>query len=508
MGTLTISNSFLPTPDLKHFLESPGKIRLSPEARKRIIKSHQNLEALIAGGQKIYGVNTGFGKLSNVSIPEENQRKLQLNLVRSHSAGVGKPFDHGITRLTMVLKLMTLAKGYSGVRIEVADQLVQYINHDILPIVPRQGSVGASGDLAPLSHIALGLIGEGDVHFQERIMPAMVAIKEAGLSPIVLEAKEGLSLINGTQVSSSLGIKALVNGEMILKTADIIGAMSVEGSLASRNVFSGKLHRLKHHKGQQQAARNVWNFLKNSAIVDSHKNCDRIQDPYCLRCIPHVHGSSRELFKAAVEMIENETNSVSDNPLIFSQKDIRSGGHFHAEAIAQALDSLSISMSEMGSISERRIHYFMKGIEDKVPMFVASNPGLESGFMMAQVTAAALASENKTLAHPASVDTIPTSAGQEDFVSMAPWAGRKCLRIMNNVFQILAIELYVASTVITQFHNKLKPGDCSKKVIGLLKRNVNLKKGDHPLYGGMAAINDLIHSGKILTTVSKLITLV
>jgi len=507
MGTLSISSSFLDTLDLMSFLDSPGKVRLSPETRKRISKSHKHLKALLASGQKIYGVNTGFGKLSNVSIPENDQKKLQLNLVRSHSAGVGKPFDHGISRLTMILKLMTFAKGYSGVRIEVANQLVDFINHDILPIVPRQGSVGASGDLAPLSHIALGLIGEGNVHFQDRIMPAIVAIKEAGLTPLVLGAKEGLSLINGTQVSSALGIKALVNADIILKTADIVGAMSVEGSLASRNVFARKLHQLKNHKGQQQSAQNVWNFLKNSDIVKSHENCDKIQDPYSLRCIPHVHGSSRELFKAAKELVENEANSVSDNPLIFSDKEIRNSGHFHAEAIAQALDSLSIAMSEIGAISERRIHYFMKGIEDKVPMFVAQDPGLESGFMMAQVTAASLASENKTLAHPASVDSISTSAGQEDFVSMAPWAGRKCLRIMNNITQILAIELYVAATVISEFHSNLKPADCSKKVIRILRRHVRLSKGDHPLYDDMAIVNELIRSGKILKTVSNVIKL-
>ncbi len=507
MRTLSISNSFLHTSDLKSFLDVPGKVRLSPDVRKRISKSHRHLRMLLTGGQKIYGVNTGFGKLSQVSIPENDQKKLQLNLVRSHSAGVGKPFDHGITRLTMILKLMTLAKGYSGVRNEVAGQLVDFINHDILPIVPRQGSVGASGDLAPLSHIALGLIGEGDVHFQDRIMPAIVAIKGAGLKPLVLEAKEGLSLINGTQVSSSLGIKALVNAEIILKTADIAGAMSVEGGLASRNVFASKLHRLKNHKGQQQSAKNVWNFLKNSAIIESHEDCDKIQDPYSLRCIPHVHGSSRELFKTAREMVENEANSVSDNPLIFSDKEFISGGHFHAEAVAQALDTLSIAMSEIGAISERRIHYFMKGIEDKVPMFVAQNPGLESGFMMAQVTAASLASENKTLAHPASVDSIPTSAGHEDFVSMAPWAGRKCLRIMNNIFQILAIELYVAATVISEFHSNLKPADCSKKVINLLRKHVNLSKGDHPLYKDMGEVNELIRSGKILNTVSKIMKL-
>ncbi len=503
MGTLLISNSLLSTTDIKKFLVGPGKVRLSPDAENLISNSHKNLMSLIDRGEKIYGVNTGFGLLSQVSIPKDAQKKLQLNLVRSHAAGVGKPFDYGIVRVTMILKLVTFAKGYSGIRPEVADQLVQFINHDILPIVPRQGSVGASGDLAPLAHIALSMIGEGNVHFQERIMPAIVAIKEAGLKPLVLEAKEGLSLINGTHVSTALGLKALVEAETLLKTADIVGAMSVEGSLSSRNIFAAKIHRLKKHKGQQESAKNIWNFLKDSEIIASHENCEKIQDPYSIRCIPHVHGTSREIFRAMKSMIENEANSVSDNPLIFSDKEVRSTGHFHAEAVAQALDSLSIAMSEIGAISERRIHYFMKGIGDKVPLFAANNPGLESGFMIAQVTAAALASENKTLSHPASVDSIPTSAGQEDMVSMAPWAGRKCLRIIRNVTQILAIELYVASKVIAKFHGELNPSPCSKIILRLIKNKINLSEGDHSLYEDMATLNDLIQRGSILSTVSK-----
>ena len=507
MGTLTISKTFLHTEDLQSFLVAPGKVRLTPDTRQAIKKSHQNLVVLLASGIHIYGVNTGFGKLSKVSIPESDQKQLQLNLVRSHSAGVGKPFDSGITRLIMILKLMTFAQGYSGVRPAVVKQLIEFINHDILPVIPRKGSVGASGDLAPLAHLAMGLIGEGDVHFQDRIMPALVAIKEAGLNPLELEAKEGLAMINGTQVSAALGIKALLAADNILKTADISGAMSVEASLSSRNVFEAKIHKLKKHRGQIESAGNVWRLLEKSAIVDDHADCDRIQDPYSLRCIPHVHGASRELYKSAKDIVENEANSISDNPLIFSNKEIRSSGHFHAEAVAQALDILSISISEIGAISERRINYFMKGIDDKIPMFVAHDPGLESGFMLAQVTAAALASENKTLAHPASVDSISTSAGQEDLVSMAPWAGRKCLRIIENVTQILAIELYVAATATAEFHKGLQPGVGSKKVLNLLKRYIRLSKGDHPLHEDMATIAGLIRSGKIVDSVIKSVKL-
>lgn len=507
MGTLPISKTFLHAADFKSFLKASGKVRLSPDARQTIKKSNKNLHTLLASGINIYGVNTGFGKLSQISIPKKEQQQLQLNLVRSHAAGVGKPFDSGITRLIMILKLMTFAQGYSGVRLELANLLVDFINHDILPVIPRQGSVGASGDLAPLSHLTMGLIGEGNVHFQERIIPAMVAIKEAGLNPIVLEAKEGIAMVNGTQVSSAIGIKALLAAENLLQTADISGAMSVEASLASRNVFEKKVHKLKKHKEQLTSAGNVWRFLEKSAIVDDHADCDRMQDPYSFRCIPHVHGASREIYKSAKEIVENEANSVSDNPLIFSDKEIRSSGHFHAEAVAQALDTLSISISEIGAISERRIHYFMKGIGNKIPMFLAHNPGLESGFMMAQITAASLASENKTLAHPAAVDSITTSAGQEDLVSMAPWAGRKCLRIIENVNQILAIELYVAATATAEFHKGLQPGIGSIKVINLLKRHVRLSKGDHALYEDIAVIADLIRSGKIVNIVNKSIKL-
>ena len=507
MGTVLISNKSIQWGQLAPILDGPARIRLSPEAKQSIRKSHKILKSLLDNNQQIYGVNTGFGQLSTVPISKEDRRKLQLNLVRSHACGVGKPLDLGVTRITMILKLMTWAKGYSGVRLALAQLMADMLNHDILPVIPRKGSVGASGDLAPLAHMARALIGEGDVHFQDRIMPAMLALKEANLDSIVLKAKEGLSLINGTQVSTALGIRAISESQNLLKTADIAGALSTEASLSTRIVFTPKIHKLKKHPGQVVSATNVYNMLQGSDIVHSHDDCGRIQDPYSVRCIPHVHGSSREVFSNAEKIINNELNSISDNPLIFPNGDVMNSGHFHAEPVAQALDTLSIAMSEIGAIAERRVNYLMKGIGDRIPMFGAVNPGLESGFMLAQVTAAALASENKTLAHPASVDSISTSAGQEDFVSMAPWAGRKCLRILDNVRTILAIEIIVAGNVNYRFHKKLVSGNGLIPVMNLLRRHQIFSMEDRPLSNDFATVYQLIQSGKFINGVNKRVKL-
>jgi len=505
MGTHLISQESISWQKLAPFLDGPVRVRLSPGAKKSIRESNKVLKQILKTKRKVYGVNTGFGKLSSVSISVKDLKQLQLNLIRSHCCGIGKPLDLGVTRLTLVLKLMTYAKGYSGIRPDVTQLLVGMLNHDILPLIPRKGSVGASGDLAPLAHMARGMIGEGDVHFQDRIVPAMIALKESNLNPIVLEAKEGLSLINGTQVSVALGIRSLAEAYILLKTADISGALTTEASLSTRTVFNPKIHRLKKHKGQVQSATNVYQMLNGSEIVKSHEDCGNIQDPYSIRCIPHVHGSSREVYINAEKIIDNELNSVSDNPLIFPNGEVMNSGHFHAEPVAQALDTLSIAMAEIGAISERRINYLMKGIGDRIPMFAAVNPGLESGFMLAQVAAAALASENKTFAHPASVDSISTSAGQEDFVSMAPWAGRKCLRILNNVRTILAIELLIAANVNHRFHKKMSSGKGLVPVMSLLRRHHMLTIDDHPLSDDIETINDLIQSGKIVNSVSQYI---
>ncbi len=503
MSALSISRESRSIQYFLPCLEGPVRVRLNADSRKAIRASHSILAQLLKKGKKIYGVTTGFGDLSKVTIDADDRQKLQLNLVRSHATGVGKSFDLGITRLILFLKLSTWAKGVSGVRLELVSLVRDLLNHDILPVIPRQGSVGASGDLAPLAHMALPLIGEGLVHFQDRIMPAMLAMKEVDLEPLVLGPKEGISLINGTQVSTAIGIKACLEAESLLKIADLVGAISVEASLSSRSVFKSSIHKLKQHPGQRLVAANVWNLLRDSEIVLSHKDCDRVQDPYSFRCIPHVHGISRDNYNGAKEIVQNEANSVSDNPLIMPNTQIMNSGHFHAESIAQAMDILAIAIAELGSISERRLHYFMKGIEDRVPPFVASNPGIESGFMTAHITAASLVSENKVLTHPASVDTISTSGGQEDFVSMAPWAGRKCLRVIDNVRNILAIELLTSATINELFHAPLKMARGTQPVIKLLKKHVHFSRGDRPLYTDIKVVNDLIKTKQILSLVNK-----
>lgn len=507
MLTVPVEHKKYSVEDFKQFLEHPVRVRLSPQVKKSINDSNRIFTEIQKKNIKIYGVNTGFGKLSQVSIDIKDQMQLQLNLIRSHAVGIGKPIDFGLVRIIMFLKLLTYAKGVSGIRNAVADKIVEFLNHDLLPVIPRKGSVGASGDLAPMAHMALALIGEGEVHFQDRIIPSMLALKEIGVEPLILHPKEGLSLINGTQVSTAFAVKALNTAQNLLVTADIVGALSVEASLSSRKVFKANIHKLKDHKGQQLVAKNIWDLLKNSEIVASHNNCDKVQDPYSMRCIPHIHGASRESFQYSKQIIEQEINSVSDNPLILSDGSVYNSGHFHAEYVAQAMDNLAIAMCEIGGISERRTNYFMKGIKPSIPPFVVSKPGIESGCMIVHVTAAALASENKTLAHPASIDSISTSAGQEDIVSMAPWAGRKALRIIENVTYILAAELLVAARSTIIFHKNLKTGVGTKSVLNLLKRHIKIQQGDHPYSKDLEVIAELIRSGKIVKSVLNNISL-
>lgn len=507
MLTIPIEQRKYTIEDFNKILYNKIKVKLSPAVTNAINKSNKIFKELLKQDVKIYGVNTGFGKLSQVSINSEDQKQLQINLIRSHAAGTGEPIDIGLVRTFMFLKLLTYAKGASGVRKEVADKIIEFINHDIIPIIPRKGSVGASGDLAPMAHMALALVGEGEVHFQDRIVPSMLALKEVGIEPLTLFPKEGLSLINGTQVSTAFAIKALSIAKNLLQTADVIGALSIESSLSSRKVFKKSIHQLKQHSGLRQSAENVWRILAKSQIVKSHSNCGRVQDPYSMRCIPHIHGASRDAFNYVKQVIEREINSVSDNPLIMQDGSVYSSGHFHAESIAQAMDTLAIAMCKIGAISERRINYFMKGIDPSVPPFVVSKPGLESGCMLVHVTAAALASENKTLSHPASVDSISTSAGQEDIVSMAPWAGRKVLRILENVTNILAAELLVASRASILFHKKLEPGIGTKPVLNIIKRKVEIVADDHPYNKEITIIADLIKSNKIINSVLRKVKL-
>ena len=503
METLLVSNKRFTFKDFSPFFKGPVRVILTKNAERKVVQSHKNLQAALNQKVEVYGVSTGFGNLSDISINPEDQKKLQFNLVRSHATGLGPSIDLGTIRVILFLKLMTYAKGFSGVRLVLVKKIIQFINNDILPVIPKKGSVGASGDLAPLGHMALSLIGEGRVFYKGKNVLSRTALKQAKIQPISLDPKEGLSLINGTQFSTALAIKASLFGESLLKNADLAGALSVENSFSSRNVFRKNIHQLKIHPGQKIAAKNVFNMLTGSQIVSSHSKCGKIQDPYSFRCIPHVHGACRDAFNHATTMIDNEINSTSDNPLVLDSKTILSSGHFHAEHVAQALDFLSIAFTEIGAISERRIHYFMKGIEPSIPPFVAINPGLDSGYMIAHVTATSLVSENKTLAHPASIDSLPTSGGQEDHVSMAPWAGNKLIDIQSNVSSILAIELIVAGAAHSIASSKMKSGKGTIHLIDILREHCKYEQGDRPLSSEINKISHLIMSGEILNKVTQ-----
>ena len=507
MGTLRITQSSLRYSDFAPLFRGPVRVSIDRESLSKIKESHDRLQALLSSGQTVYGVNTGFGKLSEIAIETGEQFKLQLNLVRSHSAGVGPPLKPGLVRATLVLKLLTYVKGYSGVRPEVVNIIIKLINNDLLPVIPEKGSAGASGDLAPLAHMTLAMIGEGKMIYKGKKISARNALKRASIAPLNLHPKEGLSLVNGTQVSTALAIKSMLDSDVLLKTADAVGALSVESSLSSGDVFKSSIHQLKKHPGQRITARNVLKMISGSEIVASHKECGTIQDPYSFRCIPHIHGSCRDSIKHAGDIINNEINSVSDNPVILDNGKVAYSGHFHAEPVAQALDFIAIAMAELGAISERRTYFFMKGISGRITPFLAIQPGVESGYMMAQVTASTLVSENKTLAHPASIDSLPTSGGQEDLVSMAPWAGLKLLQIQKNVRQIMAIELLVASAASILFHAGLKPGKGTTPILKHIQQLVPFHKGDRVLSGEIHTLSDMIKKGKIISFVKQVINL-
>ena len=432
-------------------------ISLSPGLQQNIISSKVFLDKKVSSGDVIYGVNTGFGKLSDIRIPSNKINQLQRNLILSHAVGVGPPVPNLIVKIMLLLKIISLAKGNSGIKLETINFLIELFNSNCLPVVPMKGSVGASGDLAPLAHIGLTLIGEGKVSFKNKILSSKSALKKMELKPLKLEYKEGLALINGTQFSTAYGVYCANNVNYLLKLADICAALTIEGLECSKDPFLDFVNNLKPYKGQNTVSKNLLLLFKNSEIMKSHKKCNRVQDMYSVRCVPQVHGSCRDLFDFSRKQINIEINSVSDNPVIVKDKNkIISAGHFHAESIAHALDILSISLASLGNISERRIFYLYKGDFNLSP-FLIENPGINSGFMMLQVTAASLVSENKLLANPSSVDSIPTCADQEDYVSMAPYSGRKLYEIVSNLKSIFSIEILSACQAI-DMKKGLNPG--------------------------------------------------
>ncbi|WP_225629990.1 MULTISPECIES: histidine ammonia-lyase [Cysteiniphilum] len=431
--------------DIELLITSACPIHLDDRAYAKVATSRSIVEEVLSAGKTVYGINTGFGLLANKKIPTADLKELQRRIVLSHATGVGKPLDNDTVKLIMLLKINSLAQGYSGVTQQTLDALIAFYNHGIYPVIPEQGSVGASGDLAPLAHMSMPLIGEGDVSYQGQRISAQDALKQAGLSAIKLQEKEGLALLNGTQASTAIALMGLIKVERNFSIATIAGALSIEATFGSMKPFDPVISQIKRVEGQIIFSQVMRNLLENSEIMHSHDHCDKVQDPYSLRCQPQVMGAAWQVINDAKRNLLNEANGVSDNPLILPEtKEIISGGNFHAEMVAMSADMLSIACAEIGAISERRIALLIDKHLSGLPAFLIENAGLNSGFMLAHVTASSLASENKTLAHPASVDSLPTSANQEDHVSMATFAARKLNTIAQNVLSILSIEVLAA----------------------------------------------------------------
>lgn len=445
--TLQLTGRDLALGDLAAFERQWPRVTLSGAARERMQASVMTVENVARTDQASYGINTGFGAFATRRIEPDKVIELQYNLVRSHSAGVGEPFAPAITRRIMLLKANSLAVGCSGIRPQVVDTLLALLNADVIPVIPSRGSVGASGDLAPLAHLALALIGEGEAVHGGRVLKGTGVLAAAKCEPVQLQAKEGLALLNGTQVSAALAIDGLLRAETLLAANIVIGALTVEALAGSYTPFDERIHAARRMPGQIAVAAQFRSLLTGSEIWESHRDCGRVQDPYSVRCMPQVLGAAWDTLAHAAGKLALEANSVSDNPLIFGG-DVLSGGNFHAEPIAMLSDFMAVAAAEIGSLSERRTDLLMRRVNPDLTMFLTVSPGLESGFMIAHVAAAALTSENKTLAHPASVDSISTSAGQEDHVSMATWAGIKLGQVAANVSRILAIELLAAAAAI------------------------------------------------------------
>ncbi len=473
-------------------------VELSPEALAKVERARALVDRVAAGDAPVYGINTGFGTLAEVRIEKSDLRQLQRNLILSHAAGVGAPLPKHEARALMLLRANVLAKGYSGVRPQTLGLLLEMLNRDIVPVVPERGSVGASGDLAPLAHLALTLIGEGEVFaFGERLKSSE-ALARAGLAPSVLEAKEGLALVNGTQAICAVGALALIDAEELLEVADLAGAMTLEGLLGSHRPFIPEIHQIRPHAGQQAAAANLRALLKGSEIVESHVNCGKVQDPYSLRCMPQVHGAARDGIAFARQQLAVEINAATDNPLVFSDGEMLvSGGNFHGQPVSIGMDVLAMSITQLAAISERRIEQLVNPMLSGLPPFLTKNSGLNSGFMIGQVTAAALVVESRILCHPACVDSIPSSAGREDHVSMGMTASLKARQVVDHVRTVLAIELLAAAQAL-DFRRPLKPARAVHAAWERIRAAVPFMEQDRELHLDIAAVKALVDNGELL----------
>jgi histidine ammonia-lyase len=505
MTAVTISPGSLTLELLRDVWAKLRPIALDGAARERVDAAARVVADIVAEGRVVYGVNTGFGLLARSRIDAARVAELQRALVLSHSAGTGPPLDDAIVRLTLLLKIGSLARGYSGVRFEVIDALMRLYNAGVVPVIPSQGSVGASGDLAPLAHLAGVLIGEGEARIDGVTLPASTALERAGVAPLTLGPKEGLALINGTQVSTAIALSALFAAERAFAAALVAGALSVDACLGSDTPFDERIQRLRANRGQADVARMLRELLAGSAIRASHRDCPRVQDPYSLRCQPQVMGACLDQMRHAAEVLRTEADAVSDNPLVFAEaREVLSGGNFHAEPVAFAADNLALAIAEIGAMSERRVALLMDTNLSGLPPFLVRDGGVNSGFMIAQVTAAALASENKALASPRSVDSLPTSANQEDHVSMATNAALRLLPMTANTAGIVAIEFLAAAQGV-ELRAPLATSAPLQGAIARVRREAAFWERDRAFSPDMARIKTLIEGGEFDSLVGRLL---
>lgn len=484
--------------DLKSYLDS-YKINF-----EKVKQSRVHVENALNDGKAHYGINTGFGILANKRINEIELKTLQRNLILSHAVGVGNSIPKQISKLMLQFKIHALAQGYSGISTETFERLLLMVELDLIPVVPEKGSVGASGDLAPLAHLCLPLLGFGHFWNAEGTVkiPAKEVLEKHGLEPIELQAKDGLALINGTQFMSAYGAYVLEKAIHLCKVADVLGAMSIEALQGSIKPFDERIHAVRPHPGQVKTADNIRRLLADSQILESHRNCGKVQDPYCLRCIPQVHGASKDALNYCIKVIETEINSVTDNPLVFDNGEIVSGGNFHGQPLALAMDFAAIALAELASISERRTYLLLEG-HDGLPKLLMRETGTNSGFMIPQYTAAALVSENKVLCHPASVDTIPTSLGQEDHVSMGSISAIKLLRVLENVEYVLAIELFTSAQAL-DFRKPFKPGVGVEKAHDYIRSKVAHTEVDRFFNDDIQQCHDLVYDKNLVSVAEEM----
>jgi histidine ammonia-lyase len=503
MNALVLDGNSLSLEAIRDVAERNRPVVLSADARKRVEAARALVDRVAAGDEPAYGINTGFGTLAEVRIEKKDLRDLQRNLVVSHAAGVGQPLSLVEARALLLLRCNVLAKGFSGVRTSTLELGLEMLNRGVTPVVPERGSVGASGDLAPLAHLALVFIGEGEAWFDGQRLPGREALNRAGLSPVVLEAKEGLTLVNGTQAMCAVGVPALLAAEDLAACFDIAGAMTVEGLLASHVPFRADVHAVRPHPGHGAVSAHLRDLLSGSELVKTHVDCNKVQDPYSLRCMPQVHGAAREGISFARRILETEVNAATDNPLVFAElEDIVSAGNFHGQPVSLALDVLALALTQLASISERRVEQMVNPSLSGLPPFLAEQSGLNSGFMIAQVTAAALVAESRILCHPASVDSIPSSAGREDHVSMGMTAALKARQVVAHARHVAAIEILVASQAL-DFRAPTKAGRGAQAAWELVRSRVPHMAADRELHKDIAAVTALLESGELLATVRR-----